>query len=140
MGTGPVLGPVGELLEVRPPGQAAAFPCDLALGRHDQSGRLRAVGRTVPLRPDAARQVAEHLTPAASGHPWTWATFSAAWGSCDVLDVTLVRRDLVAEVSADRAVDHGGIFRHPLRFQRLRLDVGVGDVRRFGAGPVAAAG
>ncbi|MEV6735097.1 hypothetical protein [Streptomyces sp. NPDC051364] len=54
--------------------------------------------------------------------------------------MTLVRPDLVAEVSADRAVDHGGIFRHPLRFQRLRLDVGVGDVPRFGAGPVAAAG
>ncbi|MFF3728570.1 hypothetical protein ACFYYM_40205 [Streptomyces erythrochromogenes] len=31
----------------------------LVLGRHDQHGRLRPVGRTVPLRPDAARQVAE---------------------------------------------------------------------------------
>ncbi|MFE5621119.1 hypothetical protein ACFQ8S_03555 [Streptomyces virginiae] len=43
----------------------------LVLGRYDQGGRLRAVGRTVPLRPDAARQVAEHLTAAAPGHPWT---------------------------------------------------------------------
>ncbi|MFI7176392.1 MULTISPECIES: hypothetical protein [Streptomyces] len=34
----------------------------------------------------------------------------------------------IDEVSADRAVDHGGIFRHPLRFQRLRLGVGVEDV------------
>lgn len=41
----------------------------LVLGRHDQYGRLRAVGRTVPLRPDAVRQVAEHLTAAAPGHP-----------------------------------------------------------------------
>ncbi|MEU4732004.1 hypothetical protein [Streptomyces sp. NPDC023588] len=29
-------------------------------------GRLRAVGRTVPVRPDASRQVAEHPTAAAA--------------------------------------------------------------------------
>ncbi|MFD6917367.1 ATP-dependent DNA ligase [Streptomyces virginiae] len=112
----------------------------LVLGRHDQDGRLRPVGRTVPLRPDAARQVAEHLTAAPPGHPWTGAKFSAAWGSRDFLDTTLVHPDLVAEVSADRAVDHGGVYRHPLRFQRLRLDVTKQDVPRFGAGPSAAAG
>ncbi|MER6317022.1 ATP-dependent DNA ligase [Streptomyces sp. NPDC001581] len=106
----------------------------LVLGRHDQDGRLRAVGRTVPLRPDAARQVAEHLTAAASWHPWEGARFSATWGSRDVLDTTLVHPGLVAEVSADRAIDHGGIYRHPLRFQRLRLDVTAEDVPRFGGG------
>lgn len=37
--------------------------------RHDPGGRLRAVGRTVPLRPDAARHVAEHLTAAVPRHP-----------------------------------------------------------------------
>ncbi|MFB6560264.1 hypothetical protein ACFCYH_15480 [Streptomyces sp. NPDC056400] len=36
---------------------------------------------------------------------------------------TLVQPRLVAEVSADRAIDHGGVYHHPLRFQRLRLDV-----------------
>ncbi|WP_327267187.1 ATP-dependent DNA ligase (plasmid) [Streptomyces sp. NBC_01232] len=112
----------------------------LVLGRHDQDGRLRAVGRTVPLRPDAARQVAEHLTMAAPGHPWEGVRFSATWGSRDALDTTLVHPTLVAEVSADRAIDHGGIYRHPLRFQRLRLDVGLEDVPRFGEGPAAAAG
>ncbi|MEY2273547.1 ATP-dependent DNA ligase [Streptomyces sp. BF23-19] len=112
----------------------------LVLGRHDQDGRLRAVGRTVPLRRDAARQVAEHLTAAAPGHPWTGAKFSATWGSRDTLDTTLVHPVLVAEVSADRAIDHGGVYRHPLRFQRLRLDVGIEDVPRFGEGPAAAVG
>ncbi|MET9694684.1 ATP-dependent DNA ligase [Streptomyces sp. NPDC006514] len=112
----------------------------LVLGRHDTHGRLRAVGRTVPLRPDAARQVAEYLTPAAPGHPWEGVRFSATWGSRDVLDTTLVHPGLVAEVSADRAIDHGGVFRHPLRFQRLRLDVGLEDVPRFGKGSAAAAG
>ncbi|WP_328618818.1 hypothetical protein [Streptomyces sp. NBC_00354] len=66
--------------------------------------------------------------------------FTAAWGSRDVLDVTLVHPELVAEVSADRAVDRGGVWRHPLRFKRLRLDVSVKDVPRFGEGNAAAAG
>ncbi|WP_405812982.1 MULTISPECIES: hypothetical protein [unclassified Streptomyces] len=121
----------------RPPPHALS---QHALGRHDTDGRLRAVGRTVPLRPDAVRQVAEHLTAAAPGHPWTAAKFSAAWGSRDVLDTTLVHPALVAEVSADRAIEHGGIYRHPLRFQRLRLDMGFEDVPRLSEGPAAAAG
>ncbi|WP_251071392.1 hypothetical protein [Streptomyces sp. ISL-43] len=66
--------------------------------------------------------------------------FAAAWWSRDVLDSVLVRPDLVAEVCADRAVDRGRVFRHPLRFKRLRLDVSVEDVPRFGQGPAAAAG
>ncbi|WP_251063950.1 hypothetical protein [Streptomyces sp. ISL-44] len=46
----------------------------------------------------------------------------------------------MAEISADRAVDRGGVYRHPIRFKRLRLDVGVEDVPGFGQGPAAAAG
>ncbi|MFE1789323.1 ATP-dependent DNA ligase [Streptomyces sp. NPDC059525] len=111
----------------------------LILGRHDETGQLRAVGRTVPLRPDQARQVAEHLAAAGPGHPWTGVRFAASWGSRDALDALLVRPELVAEISADRAVDRGGVFRHPLRFKRLRLDVTPEDVPRFGAGPSAAA-
>ncbi|MGW7452975.1 ATP-dependent DNA ligase, partial [Streptomyces sp. NPDC054787] len=112
----------------------------LVLGRHDQDGRLRAAGRTVPLRPEVSRQVGEHLVAAGPGHPFEGVRFTAAWGSRDVLDVRLVRPELVAEVSADRAVDRGGVWRHPLRFKRLRLDVGVEDVPRFGQGSAAAAG
>jgi hypothetical protein len=47
--------------------------------------------------------------------------------------------ELVAEVSADTAVDRG-LFRHPLRYARLRLDIAVGDVPRFGKGTEPAAG
>ncbi|MEU3774334.1 hypothetical protein AB0F11_14240 [Streptomyces sp. NPDC032472] len=111
----------------------------LVLGRHDQAGRLRAVGRTVPLRPEASRQVGEHLSAASPAHPFEGVRFASAWGSHDVLDVVLVRPDLVAEVSADKAVDLG-VFRHPLRFRRIRLDMGVADVPRFGQGPTAAVG
>lgn len=115
-------------------------PQILVLGRHDHTGRLRAVGRTVPLRTQAARLVGGHLMPADPEHPWEGATFAATWGSRDVLDVRLVRPDLVAEISADRAVDRGGVWRHPLRFKRLRVDVTTHDVPGFGAGPTAAAG
>ncbi|WP_234321328.1 ATP-dependent DNA ligase [Streptomyces katrae] len=41
----------------------------LVLGRYDAAGRLRAVGRTVPLRPEVSRQVGEHLAAAGPGHP-----------------------------------------------------------------------
>ncbi|MFD3697927.1 hypothetical protein ACFWUZ_17510 [Streptomyces sp. NPDC058646] len=46
----------------------------------------------------------------------------------------------MAEISADRSADRGGVFRHPLLFKRLRLDVTAVDVPRFGQGPAAAAG
>ncbi|WP_331756393.1 ATP-dependent DNA ligase [Streptomyces sp. NBC_01568] len=117
-----------------------ARPQLLVLGRHDHHGRLRAVGRTVPLRPDAAQQVAEHLTADGPEHPWTGVKFSSAWGSREALDAVLVRPDLVAEISADVAIDRGGVYRHPLRYVRLRLDVSVEDVPRFGGGAAAAAG
>ncbi|MFG2298973.1 hypothetical protein [Streptomyces sp. NPDC048603] len=116
-----------------------ARPGLLVLGRRDTGGRLRAVGRTVPLRPEVSRQVGEHLAAAGPGHPFEGVRFTAAWGSRDALDVVLVRPDLVAEVSADRAVDRC-VFRHPLRFQRIRLDVTAADVPPFGQGPAAAAG
>lgn len=116
-----------------------ARPQILVLGRYDEDGRLRPVGRTVLLRPDAARQVAEHLHPASLDHPWTGARFSSAWGSRDPLDVTLVVPEQVSEVDADTAIDRGA-WRHPMRFARLRLDVTVADVPPFGEGVTPAAG
>ncbi|MFJ5548705.1 ATP-dependent DNA ligase [Streptomyces sp. NPDC093225] len=110
----------------------------LVLGRYDNAGLLHAVGQTVPLRPQAARQVAEHLSEAGSEHPWTGVRFASAWGSRDALDTTLVRPETVAEFSADRSVDRG-VFRHPVRFKRVRLDVIAAYVPRFDAGPTAAA-
>lgn len=45
-------------------------PQTLVLGRFDAEGALRPVGRSTPLRPDAARDLAGQLTPAGPGHPW----------------------------------------------------------------------
>ncbi|MFF4098518.1 hypothetical protein [Streptomyces sp. NPDC001903] len=75
----------------------------------------------------------------APGHRFERVRFTSTWGSRDVLDVVLVRPDVVAEVSADRACDLG-VFRHSMRFQRIRLDVTTRDAQPFGQGPAAAAG
>ncbi|WP_138908126.1 ATP-dependent DNA ligase [Streptomyces chryseus] len=114
-------------------------PQFLVLGRYDGDGRLRAVGRTTPLHMEAAGQVADHLIEARPGHSWTGVRFAATWGSRDTLDPILVVPELVAEISADTAVDRGA-WRHPLRFVRLRLDVTVADVPPFGEGAAPAAG
>ncbi|MGJ0152205.1 hypothetical protein ACR3S4_02410 [Streptomyces sp. CH8.1] len=92
-------------------------------------------GRTGPLRPEAARLVAENLTAADPTHPWTGIGFAAAWRSQEMLDVTLVHPDLVAEISADTAIDHGGVHRHPVRFKRLRLDITTEEVPLFTMSP-----
>lgn len=88
---------------------------------------------------EAARQVAQHVAAAHGQHPWTGVRFSSVWGSRDALDVVRAHPDLVAEIGAETSIDRG-VFRHPLRFRRLRLDVTVGDVPRFGEGRAAAAG
>lgn len=110
-------------------------PQILILGRLDQAGALRTVGRSTAIGHAAARQLAGELTPAGSGHPWEGIRFRASWGSRAPLDVVLVEPNMVAEIDTDTAQDRG-VWRHPVRFARLRLDVAVEDVPVFGAGAV----
>lgn len=107
-------------------------PHVLLLGRYDTTGRLRLVGKTVPLKPAAARDVAALLALAGPEHPWAGAWFTARWGSRDVLDPVLVEPDQVAEVSADTAQDHG-VWRHPVRYVRIRRDLPPAQVRKLDA-------
>jgi ATP-dependent DNA ligase len=113
-------------------------PQTLVLGRLDQTGALRPVARSTPLRPDAARDLAERLTPAGPRHPWEGVRFMTFWGSRTPLDVVLVEPELVAEITVDTAQERGS-WRHPVR-ARLRLDVAVTDVPPFGAGTEPASG
>ncbi|MET8609736.1 ATP-dependent DNA ligase [Streptomyces misionensis] len=108
-------------------------PRSLVLGRLDQDDRLRPVARSTPLRPAAAQQLAEHLAPAAPGHPWEGVRFTSSWGSRTPLDVTLVRPELVAEILVDTARERGA-WRHPVRFSRVRTDMTTAEVPPFGAG------
>ncbi|MFC8125436.1 ATP-dependent DNA ligase [Streptomyces sp. NPDC057302] len=109
-------------------------PRGLVLGRFDEAGVLRAVGRSTPLRGDASRRVAARLTPAGQGrgHPWEGVRFTASWGSRTPLDVVLVEPELVAEIEVDTAQERGA-WRHPVRLARLRPDISTGDVPPFGA-------
>ncbi|WP_329046778.1 ATP-dependent DNA ligase [Streptomyces sp. NBC_01422] len=107
-------------------------PHVLLVGRYTGEGHLRLVGKTVPLTTAAAREVAGQLTAAGPDHPWTGVRFSV-WGSSDPLDPVLVEPGLVAEISADTAQDHG-VWRHPVRYVRLRQDATMADVPAFGEG------
>lgn len=110
-----------------------ARPQLLVLGRYDAHGGLRTVGRTTLLRPDAARQLTGRLTLGGSEHPWAGVKFTSAWGSREPLNTLLVAPELVAEISADTTLD-GGVYRHPVRFVRLRLDQTPADMPSHGSG------
>ncbi|MFF9289697.1 hypothetical protein [Streptomyces sp. NPDC014758] len=55
-------------------------PRTLILGRYDNTGQLRAVGRSTPLRPDAARELAGRLRPADPEHASEGVRFTTSWG------------------------------------------------------------
>ncbi|MFF0674221.1 ATP-dependent DNA ligase [Streptomyces tendae] len=108
-------------------------PRTLLLGRHDDTGGLRYVGRTTTLARAPVASLAEVLVPAVGGHPWEGRTFTAGWGARDVLDVALVHPQLVVEVAVDVARDGAGRWRHPVRLHRPRFDLSPDAVPLFGA-------
>ncbi|MFI9206369.1 ATP-dependent DNA ligase [Streptomyces sp. NPDC053048] len=116
-----------------------ARPQTVLLGRLDADDRLHYVGRTTVLSAPQVRALAEVLAPAPPGHPWTGRRFTASWGSRESLVVALAAPELVAEVSADAAVDRGK-WRHPVRWVRLRADLSPADTPPFGQGNQPSAG
>ncbi|MFE5406189.1 hypothetical protein ACFQ9Z_33480 [Streptomyces sp. NPDC056580] len=74
--------------------------------------------------------MSQRLHPADPDHPWLGRRFSAGWGTHGELEYHHVRPDLVAEFLADSAVDEG-VYRHPVRFRRLRDDLPAGQVQPF---------
>ncbi|MFI6713623.1 RNA ligase family protein [Nonomuraea sp. NPDC050478] len=101
-------------------------PSGLLLGRYDQAGRFRVVGRTTQLSAQAAAELAPLLTPAAGEHPWPatlppgWA--SSPYGQRDPISYRQVRPELVVEVLVDTARE-GLRHRHPCRYLRPRTDL-----------------
>ncbi|MFF9819889.1 hypothetical protein [Streptomyces sp. NPDC014006] len=55
------------------------------LGRYDEAGTLRPVGRSTPLRPDCGAR-AERLVPAGPGHPWEGHPLHVVGGGEDAAD------------------------------------------------------
>ena len=106
-------------------------PSQLVAGRY-RDGELVVVGRTSPLSPRQSAELAAVLTPAGGDHPWPERIGTGRFGG-GRLSVVLTRVDpaVVVEVSADAALQ-AGVFRHPLRFVRVRPDLEPGDLPPVG--------
>ncbi len=111
---GGVIGPIGR-------------PSQLVAGRY-RDGELVVVGRTSPLSPRQSAELAAALTPPTGDHPWPERIGTGRFGG-GRLSVALTRVEpaVVVEVSADAALQ-AGVFRHPLRFVRVRPDLEPGDL------------
>jgi ATP-dependent DNA ligase len=102
-------------------------PSQLVAGRY-RDGELVVVGRTSPLSPAQSAELAAVLTPADAGHPWPERIGTGAFGGGRLsVALTRVQPTAVVEVSADAALQ-AGVFRHPLRFVRVRPDLRPADV------------
>ncbi|HEX2072167.1 MAG TPA: ATP-dependent DNA ligase [Geodermatophilus sp.] len=102
-------------------------PSQLVAGRY-RDGELVVVGRTSPLSPRQAAELAAVLRPAGPEHPWPDRIGTGRFGGGRLsVPLTRVQPDVVVEVSADAALQ-AGVFRHPLRFVRVRPDLTPADV------------
>lgn len=111
---GGVIGPIGA-------------PSQLVAGRY-RDGELVVVGRTSPLDPQQSAELAAVLRPATDGHPWPERIGTGAFGGGRLsVALTRVQPTVVVEVSADAALQ-AGVFRHPLRFVRIRSDLRPEDL------------
>ncbi len=97
------------------------------LGRYD-ADRLRIVATTGQLGSRARGELAPLLTPTADS-PWP-DRITSGWGRPPI-PIHHVQPELVVEVSADTAVDHGR-WRHLTRYIRLRPELHPMDVPKFG--------
>ena len=102
-------------------------PSQLVAGRY-RAGELVVVGRTSPLSPQQADELAAVLTPAGPDHPWPDRIGTGRFGGGRLsVPLTKVRPDVVVEVSADAALQ-AGVFRHPMRYVRVRPDLHPEDL------------
>ncbi|WP_166533915.1 ATP-dependent DNA ligase [Blastococcus xanthinilyticus] len=102
-------------------------PSQLVAGRY-RDGELVVVGRTGPLSPRQAAELAGALRPAGADHPWPDRIGTGRFGGGRLsVPLTRVEPTTVVEVSADAALQ-AGVFRHPLRFVRTRPDLRADDL------------
>ncbi|MGY1916962.1 ATP-dependent DNA ligase [Blastococcus sp. SYSU DS0973] len=102
-------------------------PGQLVAGRY-RDGELVVVGRTSPLSPAQSAELAAVLRPAGEDHPWPERIGTGRFGGGRLsVPLTRVEPAAVVEVSADAALQ-AGVFRHPLRFVRVRPDLRPEDL------------
>jgi ATP-dependent DNA ligase len=96
-----------------------------------RDGELVVVGRTSPLSQRQAEELSAVLTPAGPDHPWPDRIGTGRFGGGRLsVPLTKVEPDVVVEVSADAALQ-AGVFRHPMRYVRVRNDLHPSDVPRL---------
>ncbi len=102
-------------------------PGQLIAGRY-RDGELVVVGRTSPLSPAQAAELAAVLEPAGAAHPWPDRIGTGRFGGGRLsVPLTKVAPTVVVEVSADAALQ-AGVFRHPMRYVRVRPDLRPEDL------------
>ena len=102
-------------------------PRQIVAGRL-RSGELVMVGRSTVLSTTQAAQLTPLLVPAGPSHPWPTMIGSGRFGGGrDKVPLARVDPAVVVEVSADTGLQ-AGAFRHPLRFVRVRHDLGPDDL------------
>jgi ATP-dependent DNA ligase len=105
-----------------------ARPDVVIAGLYTVGGELTTVGRTVPLKPAQAAQLASVLEPASADHPWPDEISSQRWGGRDSKKpLTKVEPTTVVEVTADAATQAGQV-RHGMRFVRFRAELRPEDL------------
>jgi ATP-dependent DNA ligase len=102
-------------------------PSQLVAGRY-RDGELVVVGRTSPLSPAQSAELGAVLTAAGDDHPWPERIGTGRFGGGRLsVPLTRVVPDVVVEVSADAALQ-AGVFRHPMRYVRVRPDLQAADL------------
>ena len=103
-------------------------PESIVAGRYTKDGTLIIVGRGVPLTAAQSMSLAAVLEPAGPGHPWPDTVISSRFGNGrDRVTLTKVKQSVVAEISADTAMQ-AGVWRHGVRFLRHRPELHPMDV------------
>ncbi|VTU41408.1 ATP-dependent DNA ligase (plasmid) [Variovorax sp. PBS-H4] len=93
-----------------------------------RDGQLIMVGRTVPLTAVQSRSLGEVLQPAGAVHPWPDQISSTRWSkNRSTQPLTKVEPTVVVEVAADTGLQ-AGVWRHPLRYIRVRADLRATDL------------
>ncbi|QYN41160.1 hypothetical protein K1T35_48350 (plasmid) [Pseudonocardia sp. DSM 110487] len=106
-------------------------PVALVLGRRDEAGRLRVVGRTSTIPRPQRSELGALLRPARGWHPWPSLLAPSRFGDAGPVEYTRVEPDVVVELTIDSAVDvlrGRPAWRHPARLVRIRADLRASDV------------
>jgi ATP-dependent DNA ligase len=106
-----------------------AHPREVIVGLA-RDGELNIVGHSTVLSKAAAAELAGVIAPPRGDHPWPTRIAGNRWRS-KATELTLIE-PIVIEVSADTARDND-VFRHPVRFVRVRPELAPTDLGYAGA-------